>query len=282
MFKAVSKQRRHVFEGLTMMQTQFIDNYLNKVDVRQSSLIQDFIDSFNKFSEEFPNLRTDPLTQEELRKRVTRLGNDMWTLVEQKKDQALAQHHKLNSDGWIVGEMRKLMKNACRIIQVELQRFFVLQSLVTGVMNQLEVDLEKTLENFSDSGIKTIDETQHSPLFHEILAYSLKIVQGRKEALEYLEGEYAVLLQPELNSVIHRLCLVRTWVLLKIREFNQFWHELYDVLDEGIVTAVRIENEATQGVIQKIQDHMNEQSATGVFHPMDYADFRIPYLDLES
>lgn len=69
-----------------MMQTQFIENYLSKVDIRQSSLIQDFIDSFNKFSEEFPNLRSDPLTQEELRKRVTRLSNDMWTLVEQKKD----------------------------------------------------------------------------------------------------------------------------------------------------------------------------------------------------
>jgi arsenate reductase-like glutaredoxin family protein len=88
--------------------------------------VQDFIDSFNKFSDEFPNLRTDPLTQEELRKRVTRLGNDMWTLVEQKKDQALAQHAKLNSDGWVVSEIKKLMKNATRLIQNELARVFAL------------------------------------------------------------------------------------------------------------------------------------------------------------
>jgi len=43
----------------------------------------------------------------------------MWTLVEQKKDLALAQHSKLNQDGWVVNEMKKLMKNACIIIQCE-------------------------------------------------------------------------------------------------------------------------------------------------------------------
>ena len=51
--------------------------------------MQDFIDSYNKFSEEFPNLRNDPWTKEELKKRVARLSNDLWSIVEQKKDQAL-------------------------------------------------------------------------------------------------------------------------------------------------------------------------------------------------
>jgi hypothetical protein len=90
------------------------------VDTRQHTLVQDFIESFNRFSEEFPNLRTDSLTQDELRKRVVRLSNDMWTLLEQKKDSALAQHAKLNSDGWIAGEMKKLMKLSSRVIQCEL------------------------------------------------------------------------------------------------------------------------------------------------------------------
>jgi hypothetical protein len=40
----------------------------------------------------------------------------MWTLVEQKKDQALVQHAKLNSDGWVVSEIKKLMKNTTRLI----------------------------------------------------------------------------------------------------------------------------------------------------------------------
>jgi hypothetical protein len=63
--------------------------YLARQDPNQISLIQDFIDSYNKFSEEFPNLRLDPQTQIELKKRATKLSNDMWSLVEHKKDLAL-------------------------------------------------------------------------------------------------------------------------------------------------------------------------------------------------
>ena len=64
---------------------------------------------------------------------MTRLSNDIWSVLESKKDQALLQHNKLNTDGWVVNEMKKLMKNACRIIQVELSRFFVSLSLVSGI-----------------------------------------------------------------------------------------------------------------------------------------------------
>jgi len=91
-FRAIKKQRGHVFEGLTQMQAQFIDMYLARQDPNMNALIQDFIDSYNKFSEEFPNLRQDPQTQVELKKRVTKLSNDIWALLEHKKDQALQQH----------------------------------------------------------------------------------------------------------------------------------------------------------------------------------------------
>lgn len=144
-------------------------------------LVQDFIDSFNKFSEEFPNLRNDSLTQEELRKRVTRLSNDMWSLLETKKNQALAQHAKLNSDGWVVNEMKKLMKYACRIVQSELQRFSVLVSLVSQEAIILDIDLEQTLDNYSDDGLKTVEDNGSSPLFDNVLTYALNVVQRQKD-----------------------------------------------------------------------------------------------------
>ena len=54
---------------------------------------------------------------------MTKLSNDIWALLEHKKDQALQQHEKLNSDGWVVKEMKKLVKSAARIIQQELQKY---------------------------------------------------------------------------------------------------------------------------------------------------------------
>lgn len=76
--------------------------------------------------------------------------------------------------------------------------------------------------------------------------------------------------------------LIRTWVLKKVREFNMFWRQLYEVLDDGIVVAIRLENEATQSIIGRIHDHMDDQQNSGFFTPMDYSDFRIPYIDLDS
>lgn len=66
------------------MQSQFLE-YLSRGDTKQQ-LINDFIESFNKFSEEFPDLRQDQQTKDELMNRVQRLSNDLWNVIEEKKD----------------------------------------------------------------------------------------------------------------------------------------------------------------------------------------------------
>ncbi len=104
------------------------------------------------------------------------MSNDVWALVEHKKDQALAQHDKLNSDGWVVKEMKKLMKSACLIIQVELQKYYAALSIVTGYTCVLDIDLEKTLDNYSDDGAKTIDDNEKSPLFDKLYQYTFRII----------------------------------------------------------------------------------------------------------
>ena len=64
------------------------------------------------------------------------------------------------------------------------------------------------------------------------------------------------LLKHELELMTYRVNLMRTWVMLKVKEFNQFWRQLYEVLDEAIITAIRLENEATQSVVAGIKGHM--------------------------
>ena len=116
------------------------------------------------------------------------------------------------------------------------------------------------LDNYSDDGVKTIDDNEKSPLFDTIIALAIQVIYLRKEHLEQqLETEHIRdLLRPELDNLLYRVNLVRTWVMLKVREFNSFWRQMYQLLDDGIVTAVAIENEATQGVIARIRDHLNE------------------------
>ncbi len=60
-----------------------------------------------------------------------------------------------------------------------------------------------------------------------------------------MDDSTQILLEPELNNVIFKINLVRTWVMLKVKEFNSFWRQLYEVLDGGVVRAIKIENDAT-------------------------------------
>lgn len=53
---------------------------------------------------------------------------------------------------------------------------------MSGVQSIFEIDLERTLDNFSDDGLKVFDEASGSPLFDSVLGYALSHLQ-RQTAL---------------------------------------------------------------------------------------------------
>lgn len=69
---------------------------------------------------------------------------------------------------------------------------------------------------------------------------------------------------------------------MKVKEFNQFWRQLYEVLDDAILIAIKLENDATQAVVKSIGEHIEEVAITGKYRPMDHQDFRVPYVDVEQ
>lgn len=72
-FTNLSKQRRNILELYSQTQTQFIDYICRETPYQKR--VNEFIESFNRFSEEYPDLRTNPETKVELLKRVTILSN---------------------------------------------------------------------------------------------------------------------------------------------------------------------------------------------------------------
>ena len=67
LFNSVRKQNDKIAAGLEEMKVSFRD-FLSKSDNKQDKL-DHFIESFNKFTEEFPELRPDDQTKEELNSR---------------------------------------------------------------------------------------------------------------------------------------------------------------------------------------------------------------------
>lgn len=67
LFTSVRKQHSKILEGIEQMKEKFKE-FLMKPDLKQDKL-DHFIESFNKFTKEFPELRPDEQTKEELNNR---------------------------------------------------------------------------------------------------------------------------------------------------------------------------------------------------------------------
>ena len=50
-----------------------------------------FVLDFNDFSEEFPDLREDDHTKEELHQRIDILSDELWDIIEERKDLAVEE-----------------------------------------------------------------------------------------------------------------------------------------------------------------------------------------------
>jgi len=58
-------------------------------DHAQNKTVNEFVQSFNKFSLEFPDLRKDDQTKDELMNRTERLSNELWAIVDERKTESL-------------------------------------------------------------------------------------------------------------------------------------------------------------------------------------------------
>ena len=60
-----------------------------------------FIEEFNQFSDEYPDMREDDQTKEELHQRVDILSDELWEIAEERKEQAIEERKKIMESGWV-------------------------------------------------------------------------------------------------------------------------------------------------------------------------------------
>ena len=106
-------------------------DFLQREDVKDHK-IREFINSFNKFTSEFPDLREDEQTKEELMERLQILGNELWAVTQDRKEQAVKERQRVIKDGWIDSELRRLIRLSCRLMAVELEKWEALRLIILG------------------------------------------------------------------------------------------------------------------------------------------------------
>lgn len=100
----IKRQRESLTDGLNGCQRQFIQ-FLERPCQKQEK-VNEFVQSFNKFSLEFPDLRKDDQTKEELMNRAERLSTELWSIIDMRKSESLDQIAAQSSGGWSDQEMR--------------------------------------------------------------------------------------------------------------------------------------------------------------------------------
>lgn len=84
--------REQTIQKQVNVQQDFL-RFLNRLDNKQE-ILDEFVKSFNQFSEQYPDLREDEQTKEELHQRVDVLSDELWEIVEERKEQAIEERKK--------------------------------------------------------------------------------------------------------------------------------------------------------------------------------------------
>ena len=117
----IKHQRDIVVDSLNNCQYKFIQ-FLERPCIKQEK-ITEFVLSFNKFSNEFPDLRRDDQTKEELSNRLEQLSNTMWDIIQERKEESVEEIAKMTQNGWSNIEMRNVCRNMANLVEVEIKKF---------------------------------------------------------------------------------------------------------------------------------------------------------------
>ena len=102
MMKVLKKQRvqrESIQQHLHNVQVQFL-TFLKRLDGKQQ-VLDKFIQDFNDFSDQYPDMREDEQTKEELHQRVDILSDELWEIAEERREQAVEERKKIMESGWV-------------------------------------------------------------------------------------------------------------------------------------------------------------------------------------
>ena len=132
--------------------------------------VNDFVNSFNQFSAEFPDLRKDDQTKEELLNRLEQLSNTLWDITERRKDESIEQIRKMSQGGWSDMEMRSVCRNMASLIEIEIKKFETVYKIVMQAEPPVELDAEIITKKLLDRQVPTFDgDKMISPIFEQVL-----------------------------------------------------------------------------------------------------------------
>jgi hypothetical protein len=107
--------------GIHGMQHRFLQ-FVNRVDDKQA-LVDGFVFRFNAFSEEYPDMRKDPLTKDELHQQADDLHEQLQQKVNARKDENMTELENITTCRWTESHIQVLAAQIQHAVRLEAQRY---------------------------------------------------------------------------------------------------------------------------------------------------------------
>jgi hypothetical protein len=139
--------------------------YLKRLDGKQL-VLDNFIKDFNKFSDQYPDMREDDQTKDELHQRVDILSDELWEIAEERKEGAIEERKKIMESGWVEFSLEYLTSCAQQMMQSEIDKFKGTIQLVHDYYHAIE---EKLIPEAPDHAtVDLIKENDEMPEVEKI------------------------------------------------------------------------------------------------------------------
>jgi hypothetical protein len=150
-FHLLRLQRQTIIRNLNDSQKKYIDFLMRQSN--QQETINEFCESYNRFSTEFPGLRGNPSTRDELLNRVDILSHNLWQVIMSRKVESMSERERLMEGGWVSVEMNNLCNYVANLVENEFLRFSAVVSMVTGYVINEDVDAVGLCNRLSERNI---------------------------------------------------------------------------------------------------------------------------------
>lgn len=121
------------------METQYL-TYLKRKDGKQQ-VLDTFIKEFNEFSDQYPDMREDDQTKDELHQRCDILSDELWEIAEERKEAAIEERKRIMESGWVEFSLEYLTSCAQQMMQSEIDKFKGTIQLVHDYYHAIEEKL---------------------------------------------------------------------------------------------------------------------------------------------
>ena len=93
---------------------------------------------YNKFLDDYPDLKDDPQVKEEHHQEVDDLNDKIYEIIEARKNEAVEERKKIMTSGWIENEMEKFYMALERLFQNEIDKFIGSMQIMRDYYHNLD------------------------------------------------------------------------------------------------------------------------------------------------